>query len=64
MAEPINIGPRGVRRRARLGALGFAAAAILFAVEIVRDLATVWTLGLAPLLWMAGLGAFQARGKT
>jgi len=64
MAEFGNIGPRGVRRRARLGALSFAVAAGLFVVQIARDVPIPWTLALAPILWLAGLGVFQARGKT
>ena len=64
MSELTNIGPRGVRRRARLGALGFAAAGIVLVLQTVRDVPIGWAAALAPLLWLAGLGVFQARGKT
>jgi hypothetical protein len=53
-----------VRRRARLGGLAFAATAVALAGLTVGGFPIGWTLGLAPLLWLAGLGVFQARAKT
>jgi len=64
MTEPTNLGPRGVRRRARLGALGLGAAGVALVVQVVLDAPVTWTLGLGPLLWVGGLGVFQAREKT
>jgi hypothetical protein len=64
MTEHANIGPRGIRVRGRLGALAFLGAAVLLAVLTMRDAPLAWTLGIAPLVWLGGLGVFQARAKT
>jgi hypothetical protein len=59
-----NIGPRGIRARAIQGALALAAALALPVIQTVRGSPPVWTLGCAPLFWLAGLGILQARAKT
>ena len=67
-AQPVaplaNIGPRGAKRRRRLGllALGVAVAA---AAALRQVGAAPWVAALLlPLYWGAGLGVFQAQAKT
>lgn len=59
-----NIGPRGQRRRLRLGVIAFGAAVVAGGVLFALDAPSVWRLALFPLLWGAALGFFQARDRT
>jgi hypothetical protein len=64
MSNLSNIGPRGVRARAVQGAVALAAAAVLFLLQALRGTPLIWTLSTAILLWLGGIGIFQARAKT
>jgi hypothetical protein len=64
MSDLTNIGPRGARARAGQGAVALVAAAALLLLQAVRGTALVWTLPATILLWLAGIGIFQARAKT
>lgn len=64
MSTLANIGPRGVRRRQRLGMAGLAAGVVAAVLLILRQ-APLWhILVTAPLFWAASLGLLQARAKT
>ncbi|HMG18712.1 MAG TPA: hypothetical protein VK573_08310 [Gemmatimonadales bacterium] len=59
-----NIGPRGRRRRLRLGTMAFGAALVLGGVLFGLGAPAIWRLVLFPPIWVAALGFFQARDKT
>ena len=65
MIDPIpNIGPRGQQQRLRLGVIALMAAVLLAAVLFGLGAPRGWRLVLFLPIWIAGLGFFQARGKT
>ncbi len=64
MPRLANIGPRGVRTRALQGTVALVAAGALFVIQTLRGTPPAWTLACAPLLWLAGIGIFQARART
>lgn len=59
-----NIGPGGRRRRFAGGMAALAVAAGVGGLLLLSDTPRAWRLSLLPLLWLAGLGVFQARAKT
>jgi hypothetical protein len=59
-----NIGLRGRQRRLRLGIMALVATALLAGVLFGLGAPRAWRLVLFPLLWIAGLGVFQARDET
>ncbi len=64
MTRIANIGPRGQRRRMRLGITAFGVAGVLAVALVGLDAPRVARLGVVLPLWIAGLGVFQARDKT
>lgn len=64
MSQPTNIGPRGARRRAVPGAVALIAAAALGVGMVLGIVAAAWMAPYVLLLWLGGLGVFQARAKT
>jgi len=64
MRTPVNLGPRGIRRRIALGVLALVAAGLLLVALTVRGAPVVWTLACAVFFWLGGLGILQARAKT
>jgi hypothetical protein len=64
MTNPGNIGPRGIHRRATLGAIALAAAGALLLALIAVGAPVAWTAACGVLFWLGGLGIFQARAKT
>jgi hypothetical protein len=64
-AHPVpNIGPGGIRYRARWGSAVLLAALGLAVLFIAADWPRLIRLTLLPLWYLAGLGLFQAREKT
>ena len=59
-----NIGPNGRRQRLTFGLLALGISAALLAVLIVSRAAQLWRLALFVPLCVAGIGVFQAQGKT
>jgi 4-hydroxybenzoate polyprenyltransferase len=59
-----NIGPRGQQMRLRAGLIALAVAIVLAAGFAALGTSPAWRLALFPVLWIAGLGLFQAREKT
>ena len=59
-----NIGPGGVRYRARWGSALLAAALVLGLLFVAADWPRLTRLAVLPLLYGAGLGLFQAKEKT
>ena len=59
-----NIGPGGVRYRARWGGAMLLASLALAALFIAADWPRLIRLALLPPLYLAGLGLFQAKEKT
>jgi hypothetical protein len=66
MAEAcvINIGPRERGKRLASGVVLLAASVGLAAFLMATGAGHPWRLSLFPLLWMSGLGFFQALDKT
>ena len=64
MPHPVNIGPRGIRRRATLGTIALGAAGVLLIALTARDAPAAWTVACGVLFWLGGLGIFEARAKT
>jgi len=64
MDHVANIGLRGRQRRLRLGIMALGATALLAGVLFGLGAPPGWRLALFPLLWIAGLGVFQARDET
>ncbi|MDH4044212.1 MAG: hypothetical protein OEY20_06940 [Gemmatimonadota bacterium] len=64
MSEPVNIGPRGIRRRRALGLVGLGGGVLVAAVLTVRESPLAWLAATAPLFWLGNLGILQARAKT
>lgn len=62
--EAINIGPREIQRRVRLGWLATAAGLVVTASQFwLFSAAPGWLLAFL-LFFVGGLGIFQARAKT
>lgn len=59
-----NIGARGVSRRRTGGLIALGSAVVLAGLLIALDLPIWWRLLVVLPLWAAGLGLFQASGKT
>ena len=64
MAPHANIGPRGCRRRGRMGWVWLAIGAAIVVVLVSRDAPLGWYAITAPPFLMAMLGHFQARAQT
>jgi len=64
MSDPTNLGPRGARRRAALGAIALLAALPLFPALVFGNLPLAWAAPYALLLAGGALGALQARART
>src|SRR5258706_3939485 len=59
-----NIGPNGRRRRFIWGVMALAASVLLVAALAVGGADRRWRMGVFLPLWIAALGALQAREKT
>ncbi|HLZ44734.1 MAG TPA: hypothetical protein VKQ05_03555 [Gemmatimonadales bacterium] len=59
-----NIGPRGQWQRLRFGIIALGAGAVLAAALFALHAPAVARAACFPLLWLAGLGYYQARDKT
>lgn len=66
MAEAcvVNIGPRERRKRLASGLVLLAASVGLAAFLSATGAGRAWRVSLFPLLWISGLGFFQAFDKT
>ena len=59
-----NIGPNGRRQRLTFGLIALGVSAAVLAVLIVSRTPRMWRLALFAPLFLAGIGVFQAQGKT
>jgi hypothetical protein len=59
-----NIGPRGRKRRLRLGLIGLAAGVVVGVSLLVAGVPRGWRCMAFLPLWVGWLGVFQARAKT
>ena len=59
-----NIGPKGQRQRLTFGLIALGISVALFAVLDLSGAARPWRLALFVPLCFAGIGVFQAQGKT
>ena len=59
-----NIGPKGQRQRLTFGLIAFGISVAVFGVLDLTGAARPWRLGVFVPLYFAGIGVFQAQGKT